>query len=436
MLELMLSRYLIKPLFSILLGLGAIIGVICLLVVLSLFQNYFLSAEKVFMGVHPHIEIHKQMTEDESHQMVEQLKNAFPEITAAKPALYLPTRIIISKAEIVEAACVVNKQNQSFCLDMNKYPPDDTEYDIIVKEGFNLSEKKDEKVLIKGITVDDNETVMEIKKIMNGSLDLERLGQTQDSNGFVLPFGFYMEQSFFNEVSGTFLVSFPELAGEKLNHFRLNGGLKLGTKRGELPLVVMSLNILQGLINKPNQLNTIEIKLATAYDSETVANVIQNRLGTEFQVTSWMEKEKAAFAFLNMIKFMILLIIFSICLVAALSVYSTLSLAVIENRKKISILKALGIKDSSIYLIFISNALTIGMVGVVMGGLLGYLSSHYFILYFGENLRALGIENPETQLTQGDILLTATATLLLFLITAIMPARNAIKMDVVDNLRQ
>lgn len=110
MLELMLSRYLIKPLFSILLGLGAIIGVICLLVVLSLFQNYFLSAEKVFMGVHPHIEIHKEMTEDESHKIVEELKNAFPEITNAKPALYLHKRIIISKADIVEAACV-NKQN-------------------------------------------------------------------------------------------------------------------------------------------------------------------------------------------------------------------------------------------------------------------------------------------------------------------------------------
>jgi len=315
---------------------------------------------------------------------------------------------MISKADIVEAACV-NKQNQSFCLDMKNYPQDDTELDIVVKEGFNLSEKKDEKVLIKGITVTDNETVMAIKRIINGSSNLERLNQTQDSNDFVLPYGFYMEQSFFNEISGAFLISFPALGTDKL---------------------------LQTLINKPNQLNTIEVKLAKPYDSAKIAQAIQNKLGSEFQITSWIEKEKAAFAFLNIVKFMIFLIIFSICIVAAISVYSTLSLAVIENRKKISILKALGIKDSSIYLIFISNALSIGMVGVVVGGILGYLSSHYFIIYFGENLRALGIENPEIQLTQGDILLTASATLLLFLITAIVPARNAIKMDAVDNLRQ
>ncbi|RKZ39868.1 MAG: hypothetical protein DRQ49_10195 [Gammaproteobacteria bacterium] len=435
MLELMLSRYLIKPLFSILLGLGAIIGVICLLVVLSLFQNYFLASEKVFMSIHPHIQIHKEMTADEGKKIITQLKNAFSEITDAEPALYLPTRIIISKADIVEAACV-NKQNQSFCLDMKNYPQDDTELDIVVKEGFNLSEKKDEKVLIKGITVTDNETVMAIKRIINGSSNLERLNQTQDSNDFVLPYGFYMEQSFFNEISGAFLISFPALGTDKLNHFRLNGGLKLGTKRGKLPLIVMSIEILQTLINKPNQLNTIEVKLAKPYDSAKIAQAIQNKLGSEFQITSWIEKEKAAFAFLNIVKFMIFLIIFSICIVAAISVYSTLSLAVIENRKKISILKALGIKDSSIYLIFISNALSIGMVGVVVGGILGYLSSHYFIIYFGENLRALGIENPEIQLTQGDILLTASATLLLFLITAIVPARNAIKMDAVDNLRQ
>jgi len=230
MLELMLSRHLIKPRFSILLGLGAVIGVTCLLVVLSLFQNYFLSSEKVFMGIHPHIEIHKDMTEDEGWKIVKQLKNAFPEMTDAKPALYLHTQLIISKADIVEAACAV-EQTQSFCLE--KYDRDFSKIEIVVKQGFNLSEKKDEKVLIKGIMIEGSDTVMEIKRIINGSLDLKRLTQTQDSNANVLPFGFYMEQSFFNEVSGAFLVSFPEFAGDQLNHFRLNGGLKLGTKRGE-----------------------------------------------------------------------------------------------------------------------------------------------------------------------------------------------------------
>ncbi|KHD07992.1 hypothetical protein PN36_08885 [Candidatus Thiomargarita nelsonii] len=429
MLELMLSRHLIKPIFSILLGLGAIIGVTCLLVVLSLFQNYFLSSEKVFMGIHPHIEIHKEMTEDDGWKIIKQLKNAFPELTDAKPALYLQTQLSISKADIVDAACAIEK-NQSFCLE--KYEGKFSK--IVVKQGFNLSEKKDEKVLIKGIVVDGSDTVMEIKRIINGSLDLKRLTQTEDSNGNVLPFGFYMEQSFFNEISGAFLVSFPELAGDKFNHFRLNGGLKLGTKRGELPLFIMSLDILQALVNKPKQLNTIEIKVAKPYESDEIAQAIQNLLGTEFQVTSWIEKEKAAFAFLNIIKFMIFMIVFSICLVAAISVYSTLSLAVIENRKKISILKALGLKEASIYLIFISNALMIGIVGVVIGGILGYITSHYFIVYFGENLRALGIVNPEIQLTQADFLITATATLLLFLLTAIVPARNAIRMDAVDNL--
>ena len=429
MLELMLSRYLIKPLFSILLGLGAIIGVTCLLVVLSLFQNYFLSSEKVFMGIHPHIEIHNKITQDEGEKIINLLTNQFPEITAIKPAFYLKTQLMISKADIVEAACV----NQ-MCLENYQGNMDSAK--IVIKQGFNLSDKKDETVLIKGITVDNNETVMEMKRLINGSLDLERLTQTRDSNDNVLPFGFYLEQAFFNEVSGTFLVAFPEFTGDKLNHFRLNGGLNLGTKKGELPLFVMSLTILQQLINQPNQINTIEIKLREPYESQKIAQAIQKQLGSEFQVTSWIEKEKAGFAFLNIIKFMIFMIIFSICLVAAISVYSTLSLAVIENRKKISILKALGIKDGSIYLIFISNALTIGIVGIVIGGILGYFSSHYFIVYFGDNLRALGIDNPQTQLTQLDFLLTATATLLLFMMTAIMPARKAIKMDAVDNLRQ
>ena len=91
----MLSRQLIPPLFSALLGIGATIGVGCLLIVLSLFKNYYLSTEKVFMGIHPHIEVHKDiMSEGEANGLIQKLKHLYPEISGIGPAIYEQMKII------------------------------------------------------------------------------------------------------------------------------------------------------------------------------------------------------------------------------------------------------------------------------------------------------------------------------------------------------
>jgi len=432
LLELTLSRYLVKPLFSILLWLGATIGVACLLIVMSLFENYYLSMEKVFMGIHPHVEIHKaEMTINEAENVINQLKANYPQIEKIEAAIYETVSLEMAEVDPEKAFCVAEGA-QELCLDSN---PQIGNAPIFTRYGFDILKKDTREFLLKGITIRDSETVMDLRRIVNIE-NLELLAETTNSNGRPIPWRFLVEQispKIVKLLYDDFLLRIP---GEQYHHFRLRGVLDMGRKKGKLPLLIVSLGNAQQMLNKVGKVNTIEVKLSQPYYSHDIAKEIQTFLGKDFTVTDWTEKEQAAFTFLGVTKRMAFILIASILIVAALGVYSTLLLAVMQNKKKIAILKALGIRDTSIYLIFIGNALVIGVAGIIAGFFAGYAGSEMLVMQFTESLQSLGLDNPQTEISGSDLFLISVFTLILFTFTAIVPARKAVTVDPVENLQQ
>jgi len=432
MLELILSRTLVKPLFSLLLGIGATIGVACLLMVLSLFQNYYLSTEKVFMGIHPHIEIYKEdMQLTESEAIVRQLQQTYPVIDMIAPAIYKKVKVELAEVEVKKASCVLKAgKSPALCRNLvDKILSEDT---VVSREGFNIFKRETKEVFLKGISVYDNRTVMQLTKIITGVINFNRLKQNTNANNYPIPWGFFMEMPP-KSVLEDYLLNVPQV-GSQQHLFRLIGALEMGRKKGQEPLLIMSLENAQTVLNLPGRANTIEIRIKEPYQSDQVAKQLQETLGHQFTVHNWTEREQASFTFLRMTKIMAFAILFSISIVAAISVYSTLLLAVMQNQKKISILKALGIKNRNIYLVFITHALTIGVMGIIAGSLLGYVGSEWLVAHFADSLQKVGLDNPHTEITLIDLLLTTGITLLLFLLTAIIPAYKAVTIDPVENL--
>ncbi|MEK8015886.1 MAG: FtsX-like permease family protein [Candidatus Parabeggiatoa sp.] len=432
-LELTLSRYLVKPLFSILLGIGATIGVACLLIVMSLFENYYLSMEKVFMGIHPHVEIHKtDMPVSEAESVIKKLNAHYPDIDMIEAAWYETIRLEMAEVNPEKAFCVAKDETQEVCLDSNPQ----INATAFTRYGFEILKRETREFLLKGITIRDNKTVMDLRRIVNLD-DLNMLAETTNANGRPIPWRFLIEQispKIVKALYDDFLLRLPEVA-PKYHHFRLRGVLDMGRKKGKLPLLIVSLGNAQQMLNKPDKVNTLEVKLSHPYNSDRIAASMQTFLGQEFTVIDWSQKEQAAFTFLGVTKRMAFVIIASILIVAAISVYSTLLLAVMQNQKKIAILKALGIRDTSIYMIFISNAMMIGVIGIIAGSLMGYVGSELLIAQFADSLQNLGLDNPQTEISGGDLLLITVFTLMLFVFTAIMPAKKAVTVEPVDNLQ-
>jgi len=430
MLELTLSKYLVKRIYTFLLTLGAIIGVACLIIILSLFYNYYLSSEKVFMGIHPHIEIHKDMTDQESLKVIQYVQQQIPEIENIQPALYLQARAEISEVNRTKAFCVQHDGN------MLCHSRVDNVNELHTRYGFHIIKKQTIDIMVKGICLGNNVPVMDFQKLINGGTNLNRIEQYEDTNQNPLPWGFYLEQGLFSTLSGYFLIHFKGIEDRKKQYW-LNGVLDMGTKKGKYPLMIMSLKSARHSLKKKDFVNTIEIRIKQPYNADKVSQKIRNLLNNkDFLIENWINKETASFTFLTIIKWMIFAIVFSISIVAAISIFSTLYLTVLENRKKISILKALGMKDSSIYIIFLLKTLNIGLISTVFGCLLGYYGSYGFIYFFKESLEKLGLENPQPHISMNDISIVAVCTIGLFLLTAIIPARNAVKIDPIEGLNQ
>lgn len=436
MFEFSLSRAIIRSKYTIILTLGAVIGVTCLIIITSLFNNYYLTSENVFMGIHPHIRIQKQgMTAEQASGTAGELEQKFPQILTAQPALYQKVKTVISKVLKKKFFLVKEKDSgKTVCFDPLKHKGD---VKIQPTYGFTIIEKKTQTVLVKGITVKDNETVSGIKKIINGSTKLEDLSRNVDENNNILPWSFYLQQDLFMGTVGLkdFLLQFPGISS-KQHHFLQKGTLSMGTAKEKYPLVVMSLKNAQHCLGMDNNANTIEIKLKDPYQAENISPKIKQLLGNDFHVESWIQHSKASFAFLGIIKIMIMSIIFSISVVAAIGMVSTLTLIVMQNKGKIAILKSMGIKNSSIYRIFILNTSLTGIIGVVAGTILGLMTSQLFIRYFGDSLKKLGIKDPQILIQPQEILTIGFLIIALFVLTAIIPSRRAISAEVVEGLQE
>jgi ABC-type lipoprotein release transport system permease subunit len=436
MYEFSLSRAIIRSKYTVILTLGAIMGVICLIVLTSLFNNYYLTSENIFMGIHPHIKIQTEgMSNSEVHSMAKKLKRRFPDIDMAKPALYKEVKVIMAKVHKKKFFCVKDKNTGKLkCFDEHTHTE---EAKIQPRYGFSIAEKKKQTILLKGISVEKNETASGIKKIINGSLRLDDLNRNRDINGNPLPGSIYMQQDLFLGTVGLkdFLINFPE-TNLNWHHFLQKGTLSMGTQKEKHPLIVMSLDNARRCLGIGNIANTLEIKLNDPYKAEELTPAIGHFLGNDFKIENWISHSRGSFAFLRVIKIMIMTIIFSISVVAAIGMVSILTLIVMQNRSKIAILKSMGIKNSSIYKIFIFNTGLTGVTGVVTGVFLGLVTSRFLIHHFGDSLKKLGIKHPQISIEPQEILVIALMVIILFLLTAIIPSRRAINTDIVKGLQE
>ena len=131
-------------------------------------------------------------------------------------------------------------------------------------------------------------------------------------------------------------------------------------------------------------------------------------------------------------------------LVAGIGIMNTMYVSVSERTREIGILKALGIKNSSVLKIFLSETLIIGFLGGVLGLLVGYLFASVFggSMLSSSSLRLGGGKASSSITTAITAIMTPTLALqgigfgiLLSVIFGLYPAWKASKKAPVDALR-
>lgn len=109
----------------------------------------------------------------------------------------------------------------------------------------------------------------------------------------------------------------------------------------------------------------------TEKDAKFAAEIKQNF--PELDCQSWKEYNRSFFGTLKIEKNMLILLVFIIFVVVAVNIFNGMRRIVFERREEISLLTALGAKNTTVQFIFILQGFLTGVKGAVPGLILGLL---------------------------------------------------------------
>ena len=163
-----------------------------------------------------------------------------------------------------------------------------------------------------------------------------------------------------------------EATTPKSRDFRVIGIFEAGFQEYDSKLVYVDLYEAQAFQDQGDTVVGVEMSLHDIDRSADVALRLERDLGGgPFRTMDWRELNHNLFTALEVQKVMLIVVIATIVLVAAFNVVATLIMIVLEKRREIAILKAMGATDLSILKIFMVQGAAIGVVGTSIGLAIG-----------------------------------------------------------------
>jgi len=176
------------------------------------------------------------------------------------------------------------------------------------------------------------------------------------------------------------------------------------------------------------------------HDVDNVKQVsagISKALGNSYTIVDWQQANQPLFAALALERRMGLFIIGLIIAIATLNITTMLILVVVERRRDIAILNALGATRMGVMLLFIIEGAVVGAVGAAAGVAIGViacaLGNHYKLVSLPADVYS--INNVPLIARPGEMLLAALVAFVLSVLATIYPARAASRMRPVEALR-
>jgi len=131
--------------------------------------------------------------------------------------------------------------------------------------------------------------------------------------------------------------------------------------------VISSLAFARKLLKYKNEVSFLEIKLAPNADEANVKNAIQSIIGEGYAVKNRYEQDENFNKIMNMEKWMSYAILCLTLFLVAFNMIGALWMIVLDKKKDISILKAMGASNRTVRNIFLNEGLLLSLLGMGIG---------------------------------------------------------------------
>ena len=190
--------------------------------------------------------------------------------------------------------------------------------------------------------------------------------------------------------------------------------------------VLTNLETVQTFLEKPKQLTSVAFYVNESVDLEKVQKQLASFFGSDYEVRNRFQQQEFLYKVLQTEKWAIFFILSFILLIATFTIVASVVMIVLEKRKDIFSLWAMGTPVKTIQKIFFYEGLLItvfgGVLGLFFGVSLSLLQQHYGFIQLGEQGSFIVNAYPVEVHFQDVLLILATVVSIGMLIT-IIPVR-------------
>jgi lipoprotein-releasing system permease protein len=199
----------------------------------------------------------------------------------------------------------------------------------------------------------------------------------------------------------------------------------------------ISLESAKKLFQFGEEISGVEIRLHSMTDAAAVKVGLQRALGDSYRVSTWYDLHQDLYSVMKIERWSAYIILCLIVGVATFNVLGSLTMGVIEKRRDIGVLKALGATRGSITRLFMFEGVLVGTIGTVVGVALGllvcYLQIRYHLFPLDPSVYIIPAIPVEVRWT--DFVAVSLASMVLSTLASLYPARRAARLMPVEAIR-
>jgi lipoprotein-releasing system permease protein len=377
---------------------GITVGVAALIIVLSVFNGFNTVVTNVLVGFDPHLRVEPERGRSlAAADSIERLVAADPEVVAVAPYVASKALLITSRVSRV--------------------------------------------VLVKGVVDSLAGNVSGV--VASTVLGRFRFDDQAESGGIVL--GLALADRLGTVVGAELTVVSPvgvdalltQYASPLTRRCRVVGIYDSNNKDYDAHYAFVSLETARRLFQMPRHVSGLDVRLSSIAEAEAAQARLRGVLGPELRVSTWYDLHRDLYSVMQVERWTAYIILCLIVGVATFNVLGSLTMGVIEKRRDIGILKALGATRSSILRLFMVEGMLVGTIGTLAGACIGVavveLQARFHLFPLDPSVYIIPAIPVELRWT--DFLAVSLASMLLSGLASLYPALRAARLLPVEAIR-
>jgi lipoprotein-releasing system permease protein len=383
---------------SILSTAGITIGVAALVVVLSVFNGFGGIVKSILINIDPHMKI--TIISEEGNAKIEQMQNELKSVNGVKESVaYAEGKVLILKKRSYEIVNLKGVENNN---DIYKHKFDGKMF----AGDFDIS-SKDESNIIVGLS-----SILQISGRIDDTLSVISANNIEQSiTGYGLP------------ATGRFIIK---------------GVFQSNNKEYDASMVITDIASAQRVLGMQKRVSGLEVYLNDVNKANEIRDLLQSKFSSkDFSIDTWYDLHKDLYNVMLIERWSAYIILCLIIAVATFNILGSLSMTVIEKKKDIGVLRAMGANSKSILKVFMFEGMLVGAIGTIAGLTLGLLICFLQIKFNFYPLDPLKyvVDAMPVEIVFTDVIAIGAASFILTFFAAFYPAKKAAKLNAIESIK-